>query len=50
MDYYCKYPRGITIENVDNEFIALFDSREECEKFIIKANTYGALMRLVRFG
>jgi len=50
MDGLMKYPKGVTIDQVDQEFIELFDSRHECEEFLFKVKDWGALLRLARHG
>lgn len=50
MDGLMKYPKGVTIDQVDKEFIKSFDSKQECEEFLNKTKDWGGLLRLVRHG
>ena len=45
----CEYPIGVTIENVNEDFINLFENKEECNKFITNFPK-GPLLRYMRFG
>ena len=48
MDHLIKYRIGVTINEVNDEFISLFNSRDECSQFLDEHKNCKGLARLTR--